>query len=142
MSDGLPLPPNHSRLRETIAVLRDPGEAGEGFQALVADQMEQLLAENDRLIETLAKFVDFEDRYDADKSVSDDEVREATAFAKTLLDPAGPRLDWGGMHALVGQVARMNHESEQENGMSPDDAVDTLNSLITWARALVGAKEP
>lgn len=38
----------------------------------------------------LAKFVDFEDRYDADKSVSDDEVRTATAEAKALLEGKAP----------------------------------------------------
>lgn len=38
----------------------------------------------------LAKFVDFEDRYDADKNVSDDEVRTATAEAKALLKGKAP----------------------------------------------------
>lgn len=64
------------------------------------------------------------------------------AAIQALLGPMGSQIDWGGMHALVGQVARMNHESEQEGGMSPDDAVDTLNSMITWARSLVGGKAP
>ena len=96
----------------------------------------------DQLMAALSKFVDFEDRYDADKSVADDEVREATALAKTLLSPMGARIDWAGMHALVGQVARMNHESEQEGGMSPDDAVDTMNSVISWARTILGGEAP
>ena len=38
----------------------------------------------------LAKFVDFEDRYDADKNVTDDEVRTATAEAKALLEGKAP----------------------------------------------------
>lgn len=44
----------------------------------------------DQAARILAKFVDFEDRYDADTSVSDDEVRAATAEAKTLLERKAP----------------------------------------------------
>lgn len=118
--------------------------AAQGYklEPLFKSDGQQPAAISQQLAAALSKFVDFEDRYDADKSVVDDEVREATALAKTLLGPMAAQIDWAGMHALVGQVARMNHESEQEGGMSPDDAVDTLNSMITWARSLVGGKAP
>lgn len=46
--------------------------------------------EIERLAAVLTKFVDFEDRYDADKSVTDDEVRAATAEAKALLEGKAP----------------------------------------------------
>lgn len=43
---------------------------------------------------------------------------------------------WEGASAFVASVARLPHEDELEDGMSGDDANDTVNSLITWAREL------
>jgi hypothetical protein len=37
---------------------------------------------------------------------------------------------------FVTEIARLKSESEIEDGMSGDDAVDTLNNLISSARAL------
>lgn len=39
-------------------------------------------------------------------------------------------------------VARLPHEDEMEDGMSGDDAMDTVNSLITWARSLAPPQTP
>lgn len=42
------------------------------------------------LWEVVKLFVDFEDRYDADQTVSDDEVRAATERGRALIEGRGP----------------------------------------------------